>query len=369
MGKGVRVVASLLVVLVGLAPLTTQASEKVVRPAEEPNWASLPYFRHDYGGWFRIWTNENTFDNGVRVINADRGSVFTPYPGPTTEELQVSTEYQALWSERCKRVDEQTFTTTRKIYLPGNADKLQVALGAYSYHSQNKPSPVNSVELLVNGIGVHKVKSSAGNPIPFMTDDREVVDVTDEAHLVFGLNTFKLIAHKKPTKKSAGWCTGDNKFGALGEVYGEFLADLSVTRTLGTEVPSGFFFDVTVRNLGPSVLIPNIVGGVGEFGAKASGAGVTFKNLYITPTGGCREQVPIDEYPGPGLARGCTLPQMEPGASLTFTVLGEYQTPITPTTQHHVRGSTGGIGYGETTPEETANNNTPFTYQYPSPSP
>ena len=367
MGKGARVVAILLVGVVGLAPLSTQASERVGRPAEEPDWDSLPYFRHDYGGWFRIWTHENTFDNGVRIINADRGSVFAPYPGPTSEELQLSSEYQMLWSEKCKRVDEQTFTTTRKIYLPGQADKLQVSLGAYSYHSQNKPSPVNSVELLVNGIGVHKVKSSAGKPIPFQTDQRAIVDVTDEAHLVLGLNTFKVIAHKKPTKKAAGWCTGDNKFGVGGEVYGEFLADLEVTRSVGQAGSTVVTHDVTVTNLGPSVLIPNIVPGVGVFGSQATVNGASLKDLAIVPEAGCTFSSPIQDTYGPGLASWCTLPQLEPGASITYQVLGGFASSSSAYVLH---GRDSALGYAETTPEEQLNNNVEFEFRYPpSPSP
>jgi hypothetical protein len=241
MRPGARIASLILVAFSCLAPISSQAAHSAPGQATEPDWANLPYFRHDYGGWFRIWTNQNTFDNGVRIINGgDPGSMFNPYPGPTVEELDPLNDFQGLWSTKCQKVKEQTFKTSRKIYLPGDADLLQVSLGAYSYSSENKPSPVDSVEILVNGIGVHKVKATKANPIPFANSERTIEDVTDEAHLIFGLNTFTVIAHKKATKKAAGWCTGDNKFAVSAEVYGEFLADLEVTRELGIHHTDGF---------------------------------------------------------------------------------------------------------------------------------
>lgn len=372
MRRGVRVVSIILTGLVGLSLISTQAASAPRVQTTQPDWATLPYFRHDYGAWFRIWTNEEKFNPGVRVINgSSAGSMFSPYPGPTVEELEPTNEFQTLWAAKCQPEDEQVFKTTRKIYLPGKADKLQVELGAYSYHVKNKPSPVNRVELLINGIGVHEVKSSPGNPIPFDVASRTIEDVTNDAHLKFGLNTFTLIAHKKETKKAAGWCTGDNKFGVSAEVYGEFLADIEVSRTVGQgqQVTKAFKHDVTVTNLGPSVLIPNIVSGVGTFGASAVTSGVVLQAFAVVPVDSCNPPNPINTYRGVGLAISCQLPVMQPGASITYQVLGGYATELTPTTIYRVYGGAGAVGYGESTAEEQANNGVEYTLPTPSPSP
>src|SRR5688572_22080100 len=105
MRLGVRIVS---LGLAGLVTIALAASNVALVQAAEPDWASLPYFRHDYGGWFRIWTNENTFDNGVRIINGgDPGSAFNPYPGPTKEESQPTGEFQTLWAAKCQGVKDQ----------------------------------------------------------------------------------------------------------------------------------------------------------------------------------------------------------------------------------------------------------------------
>jgi hypothetical protein len=369
MRPGARIASLILVAFSCLAPISSQAAHSAPGQATEPDWANLPYFRHDYGGWFRIWTNQNTFDNGVRIINGgDPGSMFNPYPGPTVEELDPLNDFQGLWSTKCQKVKEQTFKTSRKIYLPGDADLLQVSLGAYSYSSENKPSPVDSVEILVNGIGVHKVKATKANPIPFANSERTIEDVTDEAHLIFGLNTFTVIAHKKATKKAAGWCTGDNKFAVSAEVYGEFLADLEVTRELGIHHTDGFLLSSTVTNLGPSVLVPGIVGGAGGFGVQAVGAGVAFDKMLITPAAGCGDATEIGNYYGEGLSVACVLPEMAPGASVSYQIVGQYVSPVTDVQSGYgVQGSVGGLGYGETTTEELQNNSVPFAYPTQSP--
>jgi hypothetical protein len=344
---------------VGLLPGPTGAQTE-----GEPDWLNLPYSYDDYGGWFRIWTNENTFDNGVRIINGD-GSIFgSPYPGQTPEEY-LPTEFQALWAQKCQPVKEQTFKTTRKIHLPGTPNKLQVSLGAWFSH-RTKPSPIDRVQLLVNGIAVHEVKSAPGKPIPYPYAQRAAVDVTSSAHLVYGLNTFTVVAHKKPTKKSAGWCTGDNKFGVLAEVYGDHLADLAATapKTVpGSE--EGFVLPVTVTNNGPSTLPTNY----GSFSASAWSDSIDIKTVHVLPGESCREPVP---YAASGFADGwgisCTLPRMEPGATITYQVGFEYTSPAPPGGK--VTGASSTYGYGENSNERSANNTINFrTQEQPSPAP
>ena len=366
MKAGHRIAATGLAALVGLAPLPSRAS--ISDPAlgaalqtlnaEEPDWRTLPFFRHDYGGWFRIWTNENTFDKGVRIVNGSR-SEWNPNPGPTTEES--STEFQVLWNEKCQRVKAQTFRTTREVYFPGLANKLEVSLGAYSSHAKNKPSPVDSVKLLVNGISVHEVRSAPGNPIPYETEERVVVDIKS-ASLKFGLNRLTFVGHKKATKKALRWCKGDNDIGILGEVYGEFFADIAVTapKTVdGGEI--GFVLPVTVTNHGPSDLIA--APGTPYFSASASLDKGTISNIYVNPSEGCEDPFEFQNGSVEGMAVMCLLPRMSSGTSITFEVGVEYGSP--PPAGYTVKGMIGADGYADNTDERYENNVVNFQSQLP----
>lgn len=318
----------------------------------EPDWASLPYFRHDYGGWMRIWTNENTFDKGVRKINAT--TAFNPYPGPTAEE--TSGEFQVLWAEKCEPKKAQTFKTSREIYVMGTPDKLQATLGAFSDSlPDGKTNPIKRVELVINGTTVYEVKATKGSPIPYEVGQRAVVDILDTP-LHYGLNTVSVIAHKSKTKKSLGWCTGDNYFGVLGEIYGEFLADTTTSDTSTGGVSNSYAFNVTVTNSGPSDLIPTT-----NFSSRFSVSAVSdtseVTEIEIYGLDGCEPQAPINGSKD-GFGRFCPMPHMEPGDSFTANVIVRWNDPPVGSTTDI---SYYALGYGETEPSETTNNGKSFT--------
>jgi hypothetical protein len=336
----------LLVVLLGTAmpPAAGQS---------EPDWASLPYFRHDYGGWMRIWTNESTFDKGERMINAS--TVFDPYPGPTIEEQ--SAEFQVLWAEKCAPKKAQTFKTTREIYLMGQAETLQASLGAFSDSlPDGKPNPIERVELVVNGTTVYEVTATKGSPIPYDAAQRTIADISD-APLKYGLNTISVIGHKKKTKKSLGWCTGDNYFGVLGEVYGEFLADTSTMDNATGTASDAYAFNITVTNDGPSDLIPTTAFS-SRFSVSAVSGLSQVTDVEVFGIEGCDPPGPISNGSKQGLGRGCPLPRMEPGASFTVNVIVRWNDPPLGSTTDI---SYTALGYGESESPEMANNGRTFT--------
>ena len=337
---GKAIVASLLVAS-SLVPFGAASAQST-----EPDWQSLPYFRHDYGGWMRIWTNENTFTKGSRKINFT--TAFNPYPGPTIEEQ--SSESQVLWG-KCNATKQQTFRTSRDVYLPGTPNKLQTTLGAYASHLYDKPSPITSVELLVNGTSVHKVTASKDKPIPFEPAQRAIATITD-APIRYGLNTFTIVGHKKETKKKAGWCAlSDNWYGVFGEVYGEFLADMEIKtdKEAAMGVRDAMLFKTKLTNRGPSDLIPGSSFGV----IVVSGTErVTELNVFGVP--GCGQATPYSTGYKSGFRIYCApferLPAkqaLEPSVRVVWDnpPVGA-RSEITVTT----------IGYGENDAAETGNN-------------
>jgi hypothetical protein len=69
--------------------------------------------------------------------------------------------------------------------------------------------------------------SAPGAPLSSVNSQRTVVDV-DATSLVFGENKIEVLVHEKKTKKKLGLCKFDS-YGAIAELYGEMLADVSVS--------------------------------------------------------------------------------------------------------------------------------------------
>lgn len=305
-----RLLAALLTCLmtVGLSPAVPSGAQE----AAEPDWINLPYIYDDYEGWFRFWTNQDTFSPGVRKINAT--SVFeTPYPGLTPEEYKP-TEFQVLWGKTCQRVNPQTFITSRTLHLPGKLVDLKASLGAYSAIA--KPAPIKSIQLKLNGVLVHEVVASPGNPIPFTAPGRVAVDI-DQTALVHGLNEFTIVAKKRETKKKLGWCTADKYFGIVGEVFGHVRADMGLTLGDSNGSKTQWLQAVTLTNHGPS----DLPAGVARFSFSAVSSQETVTDVYLTgfSEATCEEN-PTSNSGKTGFYIICDIPHLAPGATISSTV-------------------------------------------------
>jgi hypothetical protein len=351
-----RVFRPLSIALLAVA-LALPAPFSTAQTPEPSDWYSLPYFRHDYGGWFRIWTNESTFTNGVRVVGAS--SAFNPYPGPTAEEQ--STEFQALWADTCQRAKAQTFRTERSVYLMGAPEELSASLGAYPAAFGSKKGPIDWVKLVINGTTVYEVSASQQGPIPFDSSQRTTAVIAD-APLQVGLNTFEVVGHKKKTKKSAGWCKGDQQIGIVGEVYGDFLADVAVSDFGSyTGNASGIGFDITVSNNGPSELIPLPQLGYQTFGVTAVSGNHQVSGMTLAGMPGCSQATATSIGGKSGYTAFCPLPRLKAGELVAAHIQIAWAPPYNTGATTDIYWSA--TGYGEDTAESQANNSRTVTLE------
>ena len=326
----VRVLAGACVLILSLPLFAVGVSAGTPRtPSEaavEPpgGWFNLPYFNSQYG-WFRVVTNDQVF--GGTQISAMQ-SLGLLSIGASPEEVSGITQ-EALWAKNCKKKKAQTITLTRKVFLPGAADRVQASLFAVS-NSYTKSHPITWISLKVNGSQILKVTKAQGIPD---VNSRKLVDLNNYgSEFVYGENTITITAHKKATKKphpvDGAYCVGDNIFGAAGELFGEFTSDVSSTVGHGQGTGTVSLLPVTVTNNGPTHLFP----GAGSFSLYAT----TSSTTILTVTGGvngsgsaildgCTNNSFWSDGHGTGMLSVCPLPHLAPDESLNFNVLVAYE--------------------------------------------
>lgn len=194
----VRIAASACVLILSLPLFAVGVSANTSRTASgvavEPpgGWFNLPYFNSQYG-WFRVVTNDQVF--GGTQISAMQ-SLGLLSIGASPEEVSGITQ-EALWAKSCKK-KAQTIQFTRKVFLPGAADKVQASLFAHS-NSFSKNHPITWIKLTVNGSQILRVTKGKGIPD---LNTRKLVDLNKYgSEFVYGENTITITAHKKATKK------------------------------------------------------------------------------------------------------------------------------------------------------------------------
>ena len=328
-----------------------------------PDWNNLPYLRHS-NGWFRILSNHETF-GGVETTSS---TPITPNnPDPTPEEYD-GIDLEALWASKCQAVDEQTLKRSRKVYFPGRPATLQISQWAYGSSGKH---PIRSIAVKVNGLTVHQTQG-ADIQTP---SNRTVIELPASASQGFryGLNTVTLVATKRQTKRSAGYCS-TKTFGAAFEMAGTFHADVSSTIPHGQATAHAATAPMTITNHGPSHIpagtlpcqVPadggqTVPGSCGyptmSFWAVSETATVTgLIGLNSgSPDSGQREDCRTFEYsagPREGYLMNCGLPALAPGESMTMGIGLTYE-DVTPSSVIYF--GYGASGYAETV-QTNANN-------------
>jgi hypothetical protein len=208
-----------------------------------PDWSNLPYLRHS-NGWFRVLSNHQTFG----AVEITSNTTITPNNPDPTEEEYKGIDLEVLWASKCLAVDEQRVKKSRKVYFPGIPDTLQISQWAYSSSGKH---PLKSIAVKVNGLVVHKVRGADIQT----SANRTVIDLPQAAGdgFRYGANTITLVATKRETKRSAGYCN-TKKFGAAFELAGTFRADISSTIPHGQATSGAAYLPMTITNNGPSHL-------------------------------------------------------------------------------------------------------------------